>query len=53
MKSDEYVPTIKPINNESDRSLSVPAPSNPAPTNKIAATGKIATIDVFAERTIV
>jgi hypothetical protein len=50
---EEYVPTINPMNKAKDKSFSVPAPNRPAPTNRIAATGKSATIEVFAERTIV
>jgi hypothetical protein len=53
MKIEEYVPTIRPMNKANDKSFKVPAPSSPAPTKRIEATGKIATIEVLAERTIV
>ncbi len=48
--SEEYVPTIMPTNRASDRSFSVPAPNSVVPMNRIAATGRIATSEVFSDR---
>lgn len=48
---EEYVPTIMPTNRASDRSLSVPAPNSVVPMNRIAPTGRIATSEVFRDRT--
>jgi hypothetical protein len=53
MKIDEYVPAAMPTNRASARSLSVPAPSRPAPTKRMAATGSSAMIEVLIERTSV
>jgi hypothetical protein len=53
MKIDEYVPTIMPMNKASAMSRSVPTPKMKAPINKIAATGKTATTDVFIDLTSV
>ncbi|CAB4806027.1 unannotated protein [freshwater metagenome] len=51
MNIDEYAPVANPINNANERSLRVPAPSNPAPTKRIEPTGNRAMIDVLADRT--
>ena len=39
------------MNNASERSLRVPAPSSPAPTNRIEPTGSNAIKDVLNDRT--
>ncbi|MNI78182.1 hypothetical protein D3C73_1345340 [compost metagenome] len=51
MKIVAAVPMMMPTNNARERSRSVPAPRRPAPINRIAATGRTATIMVLMERT--
>jgi hypothetical protein len=51
--NEEYVPVAKPINKAKERSLRVPAPNKPAPTNRIDPTGSSATKEVLKDLTIV
>ena len=51
MQIEEYVPDSMPTNSTSARSFSSPAPSRPAPMNRIAATGSSAMTEVLMDRT--
>ena len=53
MQMEEYVPDSMPTKSTSARSFSSPAPRNPAPTNRIEATGSRAMIEVLIDRTSV
>src|SRR5918996_5617480 len=49
-KIDEYAPIRRPTRRARARSLSVSAPSSPAPTNRSPPTGRMVASDVFRER---
>ena len=49
-KIEEYAPAARPTNSTSARSLIVPTPSSPAPTNSSPATGSSAISEVLIER---
>ena len=53
MQMEEYVPDSMPTKSTSARSFSSPAPRNPAPTNRMDATGSSAISEVLIERTSV
>jgi hypothetical protein len=47
---EEYAPAARPTNSTRARSLRVPTPSRPAPTNSSPATGSSAITEVLMER---
>ena len=49
----DRVPTMMPTNSASAMSRSVPAPSSPAPMNRIEPTGRMPTTEVVMDRTSV